>query len=163
MILWVGYVKNASRSYPLLPMKRGRAKMTIKPWDLDPTLMMHPGLNIIIAKANEHLENAPKNLMKRRREMGQTTCLFHTVLNQFLDEATIISMKKGKPVYSEKRYLGNIIINYLPEKNVWKITITNGGNKRKNAIIQLKVKETLYLRHTNGVYWVDSTLYTEKR
>jgi len=135
----------------------------IHPSDINPMLMMDPGLNAIIAKANEHMETTSKDLMSLRREVSQTMALYHTVLNKQLDEATVVTMKKGKPVYPEKWYLGNIIINYLPEHHAWKITITNGGSARKNAKTQLEIKDTLYLRRTNGHYWADSSFYTEVR
>ena len=137
--------------------------VSIKPWDLDPTLMMHPGLNTIIAKANEHIDNISKKNMSRRRNMGQTSCLFHTVLNEILKEATVVVMKRGKPVYPELSYLGNILVQYLPDNHVWEITFTNGGKKRKNAKLPLKIMETIYIRYTNGVYWVDSSFSKELR
>lgn len=125
---------------------------SIRPEDLDPTLMMDPGLNEIISKSNTHIETSKKT-MGHRLSFGATP-FYHTVLAKMLEETTIVTMAKGKPTYPEKQYLGNVIINYLPG-HVWKITITNGGKKRKNAKLPLKIKEIFYLRRTSGHYWVD--------
>ena len=127
--------------------------------DINPLLMMDPGLNTIIAKSNTHIETT-KNIMKHRLNLG-STALYHTILAKMLEETTIVTMKKGKPVYPERKYLGNVVMNYLPEHHAWKINITNGGNKRKNAKTPLKIKETFYLRRTNGSYWVDSDFSKE--
>lgn len=132
--------------------------------DINPLLMMDPGLNTIIAKSNTHIETTKKT-MSHRLALGGTA-LYHTILSKMLEESTIVTMKKRIPVYPEKRYLGNIIINYLADSHAWKITITNGGTTRKNAKKPLKIKETFYLRRLNGNYFVDKELsieYTEKR
>lgn len=123
------------------------------PNEINPFLMLDPGLNAIIAKSNTHIETTKKS-MAHRFTLGGTG-LYHTVLSKMLEQTTIVTMKKKTPVYPEKRYLGNIIMNYLPDSQAWKITITNGGITRKNAKLPLKIKETFYLRHLNGNYFVD--------
>ena len=136
----------------------------IHPNEINPFLMLDPGLNAIIAKSNTHIE-ANKTIMGHRLALGGTA-LYHTVLAKMLEQTTIVTMKKKKPVYPERTYLKNIIMNYLPDNHAWKITITNGGSKRKNTKNPLKIKETFYLRKLNGNYYVDRDFtqdYTEKR
>jgi len=129
--------------------------------DIDTLLMLDPGLNAIVAKSNTHIE-VSKKIMAHRFSLG-STALYHTILAKMLEETTIVAMKKGKPVYPERKYLGNVIMNYLSERHAWKITITNGGNKRKNAKKPMKVKEVFYLRRTTGAYWVDDDFEEEPR
>ena len=128
--------------------------MTIRPRDLNPLLRLHTGLNTILHLANEHLESASKRMMKIRRETSITTCIYHTVLERQLRKASELKLTRGKLDFTAS-YLGNIEIEYLPERFVWKILITNGGKKRKNARLPYKIKETLYLRKLQGIYVVD--------
>lgn len=131
----------------------------ISPDDLDPLLMLDPGLNEIIARSNTHIELSKKRMAHRYR-FGSTP-LYHTVLAKMLEETTAVTMVRGKPVYPERKYLGNVIMNYLPDRHAWKITVTNGGKTRKNAKLPLKVKEVFYLRRALGAYWVDKEFSEE--
>ena len=128
--------------------------MTIKPWELDPLLRLHSGLNKILHLANEHIESASKRALKQRREIASSSCIYHTVLVRQLLRASELKLFRGKPDFTSS-YLKNIEIEYLPDRSVWKILITNGGTKRKNARLQYKIKETLYLRKLQGNYIID--------
>ncbi|GAG63963.1 unnamed protein product [marine sediment metagenome] len=125
----------------------------IHPNEINPFLMLDPGLNAIIAKSNTHIETT-KKIMGHRLAFG-ATALYQNILAKMLEETTVVTMKKKKPVYPERKYLGNVIMNYLPHNHAWQITITNGGSTRKNAKLPLKIKETFYLRRLNGNYFVD--------
>jgi len=129
--------------------------------DLDPRLMMDPGLNAIIAKSNTHIVTS-KKIMRHRLSLGSTP-FYHTVLDKLLEKATVVTIHRGKPTYPEENYLGNVIMKYLPERHAWKITITNGGLKRKNAKLPLKIMEVFYLRKTMGSYWVDDEFEEDDR
>lgn len=125
----------------------------IHPNEINPLLMLDPGLNAIIAKSNTHIETT-KKIMGHRLDFGGTA-LYQTILAKMLEQTTVVTMEKKKPVYPERKYLGNIVMNYLPDNHAWKITITNGGSTRKNAKLPIKIKEIFYLRRLNGNYFVD--------
>lgn len=128
--------------------------MGITPWDIDPTLMMHPGLNKILRLSDLHLISASKST-KRNRAMLASTALYHTVLDNRFKETSVVRMVRGKPQYQKRKYLGNIEIEYLADHVVWKVTISNGGNRRKNAKLQYAVMEVFYIRKLQGIYAVD--------
>lgn len=128
--------------------------MGISPWDIDSTLMMHPALNKILRLSDLHLISASKSV-KRNRAMLASTALYHIVLDKMFKESSIVRMIRGKPQYQKRKYLGNIEIEYIPDHAAWKVTITNGGKKRKNAKLQYEIMETLYIRKLQGIYIVD--------
>lgn len=127
---------------------------SIKPWDIDISLMMHPALNKIINLSTLHHEGLSKTDKRHRASLG-STALYHTVLNEQFKETRIVKMVKGKPQYPKAFYLSNIEIEYLPDHAVWKIIFSNGGKKRKNAKLHYKIMETIYVRRLQGVYMID--------
>jgi len=122
--------------------------------ELDPTLMMYPSLNKIINLSTLHHKDLSKSFKRHRANLA-STCLYHNILDSHFKESSMLQMVRGKPQYPKMFYLGNIEIEYLPDYGVWKVTITNGGKKRKNAKLSYKIKAVLYIRKLQGIYIID--------
>lgn len=109
--------------------------------ELDVTLMMEPCLNKIIQLANHH-GDYDKRTMKHRIALS-ATCLYHNALAEMLERSRHLQLNKTKKKmeYPIIRYLGNLEIQWVPDKTVWKVTITNG---KKGKLRQ--PKEVLLIR-----------------
>ena len=125
--------------------------------EMDPTLMLHPALNEMIHLSAAYHEGLSRRTRLNRARMS-ATCFYHNILAEAFDEAAKVRMiggKRGKPGYPKRGYLGNVEIEYLPERAAWKVTLTNGGLRRKNARLPYKVREILYVRRLGGIHVVD--------
>ena len=122
--------------------------------EIDPTLMMNPALNELIALSTAYHEG----LTRRRKEIRAIlsgTPFYHDTIVQMFGETSTLTLRGSKAAYPIRRFLGNLEIQYLPKKHVWKVLITNGGMKRKNASVPYKIKRIIYVRRLSGIYFID--------
>ena len=113
--------------------------------------MCDPVLSKIVNCANVSIECSEK-IRGVRLELASTP-IYHNILHQMFEETRKLTLINKKLVYPKRRYLGNVEIEWLSEKNVWKVTITNGKRGKKRIVKNMLLVERI---QTNPPFYVES-------